>query len=398
MTSTSPAVDSTPYHTSPAFAGTRRVIQYVSVVLPCLNEEAGVTKSVNDAIEGLARAGFRGEVIVVDNGSTDDSVGLATAAGARVVHEHRRGTGAATLAGLRAASGDVIVTADADGTYDLENLGSLLEPLQQGADLVVGSRLQGNIAHGSMPVLHRYLGTPLFNVMLRMLTGADISDSQSGFRAFWREPILALELRTPGFESVTELLLRASRAGMRIVDVPSDYRRRMGESKLSTLSDGWKHLRMLLILSPHITLVYPGIAALAFGLLLSVSSFVFPNGVTVGPFQVGSIFLGPLLLIIGAQAASLGAIAAHRSELTPGGVRKRLDFMKNPNVVDSLLTWAAAIALVGLLLDFGLFLLWLSGHASDRMMGPAGFAQACVVVGVGGVVTVFAAEFSRESL
>ena len=373
-------------------------IQYVSVVLPCLNEERGVGPSVADAIRGLARAGVRGEVIVVDNGSTDGSIAAAEAAGAQVVLESRRGTGVATFAGVRAARGDVIVTADADQTYDLENLEALLGPLRDGADLVVGSRLQGRIADGAMPLLHRRVGTPLFNTMLRVLTGARVSDSQSGYRAFWKDPILALNLRTPGFESVSEVLLRASRAGLDIRDVPSDYRRRVGDSKLNTVSDGWKHLRMLLIYSPHLTLVYPGVAACILGTILSLVPLVAPNGLTIGSLNWGPVFIGPLLLILGAQGAILGALASHRSDLTPPKLRARLAFFEAPDAVDSLLTRFLMFALAGLCLDVALFGLWVSGNATDRLIGLAGIAEAAIVVGIGGIVTVFAADFSRESL
>jgi hypothetical protein len=353
---------------------------------------------VADAICGLARAGIRGEVIVVDNGSTDGSVAAAEAAGARVVHERRRGTGAATLAGVRAAFGDVIVTADADQTYDLENLGKLLAPLRDGADLVVASRLKGQIAAGSMPLLHRRVGTPLFNLMLRVLTGARVSDSQSGYRAFWKDRILALNLRTPGFESVTEVLLRASHAGLDIREIPSDYRCRVGDSKLSTLSDGWKHLRMLLILSPHLTLVYPGVVACIVGTFLSLVPLAAPNGIAVGSLHWGPVFIGPLLLILGAQAVFLGALASHRSELTPPGLRAQLAFIERPDAVDSLLTRFLLVAVAGACLDAVLFSLWVTGNANDRLIGLAGIAQAAMVVGIGGIVTVFAADFSRESL
>ena len=371
---------------------TARAIRFVSVVLPCLNEEAAVGETVAEARRGLGLAGLRGEVIVVDNGSTDRSSEVAEAAGARVVREPTRGYGAAHRAGIAAAKGDVVVMADADQTYDLEGLGALVQPLMAGADMVVGSRLQGNVAPGAMPVLHRYVGTPVITRILRLLTGASLSDSQSGYRAFWREQATALDLQAPGMEYASEMLLKAARAGLDIREVPSDYRARVGESKLETLTDGWRHIRMLLVLSPHLTLILPAILSMVIGFgLLAASPFV-PGAVGWVP-----VIAGALLVIMGAQVAFLGALAAERSELSPAWIQERLAIFRRPSAVDVLLRRFLLLAFTGVLLDAVLVALWGFEVAVPAVPSLVGIAQAAIVVGLGGVASLLAADFARES-
>ena len=373
-------------------------VRFVSVVLPCLNEEDAVGETVAEARRGLERAGVEGEVLVVDNGSTDRSVEVAQAAGAIVIREQTRGYGAAHRAGVAAARGDVVVMADADQTYDLEGLASLLAPLRAGADMVVASRLKGVVAEGAMPLLHRRVGTPLITRLLRLLTGAPLSDSQSGYRAFRREQALALDLQAPGMEYASEMLLKAARSSLDIREVPSDYRARVGESKLRTLPDGWRHLRMLLVLSPHLALILPGLAAIALGLTLSVIAAFAPRGLGIAGSQWLPIFAGPALLIIGAQGAFLGAIAAHRSELTPAPIRRRLAIFDRLDAVDALLRLSVLIVLGGAGLDVALLAVWLGGLSGPSLLALAGIAQATIVIGVGGIVSVLSAEFARESI
>src|SRR5262245_13928103 len=138
----------------------------VSVVIPCLDEEEGVGAVVRDAWKGIEGLGRTGEVIVVDNGSTDRSVEIAESEGATVIHEERRGYGSAYLAGLAAAKGDVIVIGDADGTYDFSKLEPFMAELEKGADMVLGSRLRGEIHKGAMPWLHRHVGNPLLTRLI----------------------------------------------------------------------------------------------------------------------------------------------------------------------------------------------------------------------------------------
>lgn len=372
----------------------------VSVVLPCLNEEAAVVAVVEAAWRGLASAGVTAgaaEVLVVDNGSHDAGPPRAAAAGARVIHEPRPGYGAALGAGVRAARGEVVVLADADGSYDLARLGELLAPLASGADLVVGGRLHGEIAPGAMPPLHRYLGTPLLGRLLGLAGGAAVGDSQSGFRAARRDTLLGLDLRASGMEYASEMLLRAGRARLVVAEIPTPYRSRLGESKLRPLRDGWRHVRLLLFLSPHLTLIGPGLVLAVVGLLLCAMSLVAPIGLAIA---VGEgmrwlpVFLGPMCMILGAQALLLGALATYRRP--PMGSPDRFPFLGvgtcfvRPGAISRLLTGYALLTVAGAVIDGALFVLWLLDRSGPALIGIAGLAQALIVVGLGGIATLFA--------
>lgn len=217
----------------------------ISVVLPCLNEEQTIVHCVRQAQEAFARAGIRGEVIVVDNASDDRSAELAISAGARVVYEPDRGYGNACRKGLQETGGRYIVIADADGTYDLSLLQRFVEPLQQGYDLVLGTRLQGEIQPGAMPWLHRHIGVPLLTSLLNRVAGTRVSDAHCGMRALTRPALTWLDLKAGGMEFASELILKGAEAGLKITEVAIPYLPRQGVSKLHRLRDGWRHLRLL---------------------------------------------------------------------------------------------------------------------------------------------------------
>lgn len=219
----------------------------VSVIMPCLNEEAAVAGCVHDARAAIARLGLSGEVVVVDNGSTDDSIRAATDAGARVISEKSLGYGNACRRGLAEAQGDLLVLGDADGTYDFSSLESFVTPLMNGTDLVVGTRLKGNIDPGAMPWLHRYVGNPVLTRALNRFLASSISDAHCGLRSIKRDRYMELPLAATGMEFASEFLITASRFGLRIGETPIVYRKRVGgEPKLRTFRDGWRHLRLML--------------------------------------------------------------------------------------------------------------------------------------------------------
>ena len=229
----------------------------VSVVIPCLNEAETIERCVRAAYGVLDEHRLAGEVIVVDNGSDDGSAGIAARAGAQVVMEPRRGYGSAYLAGFAAARGDYIVMADADLTYDFGDIPRFVEQLDDGADLVMGDRMD-NIQPGAMPWLHRYVGNPVLTGILNLFFRTGVSDAHCGMRAFRRDVLPRLDLRTTGMEFASEMVIRASKEDLDIRQFPIEYHPRGGESKLSSFRDGWRHLRFLLVHSPTHLFVIPG--------------------------------------------------------------------------------------------------------------------------------------------
>ncbi len=281
----------------------------VSVVMPCLNEAATIAHCIDRAKAGLARLGRSGEIVIADNGSTDGSVEIALGHGARVVHVPQRGYGAAYRGGIAAARGSIIVMGDSDDTYDFSRLDALVARIDDGADLVLGSRLRGTIEPGAMPWLHRYIGNPLLSATLNLFYRTRISDTHSGFRAFRRDSYASLGLRSTGMEFASEMLIAAARARWVIAEIPIGYRLRAGESKLRTFRDGWRHLRLLLLYSPTHLFTVPGVAMLALGMLLLALLVGGPLTIAGRTFDFHFMFVGSLLVSLGAQVLLLGLFA-----------------------------------------------------------------------------------------
>ncbi len=241
----------------------------VSVVMPCLNEADGVGKCVDKAVRALRRMKVPGEVIVVDNGSADSSAEIAEAAGARVIHERRRGYGAAYLRGFQEARGAYLIMGDSDDSYDFSDLERFVVPLERdGYDMVMGTRLKGTILPGAMPWTHRWIGNPILSGMLRLFFHTRVSDSHCGMRSFTRAAYQRLNLHTQGMEFASEIVVNALRENLKIHEVPITYYPREGVSKLSGLRDAWRHVRFMLIYSPSYLFQLPGLLLAAFGAAL----------------------------------------------------------------------------------------------------------------------------------
>jgi glycosyltransferase involved in cell wall biosynthesis len=285
----------------------RRGEPILSVVIPCLNEAENIEECVRSARAVLAEHQIPGEVVVADNGSEDGSGELAAAAGARVVHEPRRGYGSAYLAGFAAARGTYIVMADADLTYPFEEIPRFLSALEGGADLVMGNRLD-NIEPGAMPWHHRYIGNPVLTGILNVFFRTGVSDAHCGMRGFRRDILPRLDLRTTGMEFASEMVIRAAKENLRIAEFPIVYRARGGESKLSSWRDGWRHLRFLLVHSPTHLFIVPGIALAVLGVL--VSTVVLTHLRIFGQvWDLHTLVVGTMLVVVGAQVLALGLCA-----------------------------------------------------------------------------------------
>jgi glycosyl transferase family 2 len=263
---------------------------------------------VRKARSAIERKGLAGEVIVVDNGSTDGSPQLASEEGAQVLREPRRGYGNAYLAGLAAARGRYIVMGDGDDTYNFDEVDRFVEALEGGADLVMGSRLKGRIHKGAMPMLHRYVGNPVLTRVLNRFYGSGVSDAHCGMRALRRDTLESLDLRMPGMEFASEMVIRASKAGLRIEEIPIEYHVRRGESKLKSFRDGWRHLRFLLVHSPTHLFLVPGVALFAAGLVAMIAILADLN-VLGRQWDLHSMIAAAMVSIAGVQVVSLGLVA-----------------------------------------------------------------------------------------
>jgi glycosyltransferase involved in cell wall biosynthesis len=285
--------------------------------MPCLNEADGVGICVEKALRALAAMGVTGEVVVVDNGSTDGSAEIAARAGARVVHEQRRGYGSAYLRGFAEARGRYLVMGDADDTYDFLTIPDFVAPLREGkADMVIGSRLKGEILPGAMPWSHRWIGNPILSGMLRLLFRTRVSDSHCGMRAFTREAYDEMRLHTTGMEFASEIVVNSLRAGLKIHEIPITYHPRIGESKLSGVRDAWRHVRFMLMFSPSYLFQLPGLLLMGIGAVLVGALAGGPVDAFGRTWDFHVLLFGALSLIMGynlvlfdtfAKAFSMGA-------------------------------------------------------------------------------------------
>jgi glycosyltransferase involved in cell wall biosynthesis len=272
----------------------------VSVVMPCLNEAQGVGVCVDKARRALAALGVPGEVVVVDNGSTDGSPAIAAAAGARVVHEPRRGYGSAYLRGFQEARGRYLVMGDADDSYDFADIPRFVQPLLAGScDMVMGTRLKGEILPGAMPWSHRWIGNPILSGMLKLLFRTRISDSHCGMRAFTREAYERMGLRTTGMEFASEIVVNALRCRLAVEELPITYHPRQGTSKLNGLRDAWRHVRFMLLFSPSYLFQLPGLLLALLGALLILALANGPRRFLGHLWYFHPLLFGALALILG---------------------------------------------------------------------------------------------------
>src|SRR5665213_1432980 len=354
----------------------------VSVVLPCLDEADSVGRCIDEARQALDEASIKAEIVVVDNNSTDNSADVARSHGARVIFEPSPGYGSALRAGILAAFGEIVVMADADLTYDLSKIERLIRPVMDGsADLVLGERLSEAPA-STMPFLHRKLGTPTLTYLVKRAThGLTVSDSQSGYRAFRRTEIIELGLTSTGMEFASEMLIRAGRQGLRVPATTTGYRARVGESKLNTISDGWRHLRQMLLLAPQIMLIAPGVLLLALGCLFSVFGLVVPSGLVIGSLRWQPSFISGIALVVGLQALLAGLVIAdrHRALFEAPSSKPR----SAPSFASICLVLGIIITIAGVAIDATLFALWLQhARSSTRVVALAALAQSLVIDGI----------------
>jgi glycosyltransferase involved in cell wall biosynthesis len=353
----------------------------LSVVIPCLDEAGTIEECVRRAWQVLDAHDIAGEVIVADNGSEDGSGELAAAAGARVVDEPRRGYGSAYMAGLAAARGRYILMVDADLTYDLNEAPRFLAELESGADVVIGNRMK-NIHPGAMPWHHRYIGNPLLSGFLNVLFRTGVDDAHCGMRAVRRDVLPGLDLRTTGMEFASEMVIRAAKEKLDIRQFAIEYHPRLGESKLSSFRDGWRHLRFLLVHSPNYLFILPGAVMAVIGAFVELV-VIARLGVFGREWDIHALLAGALLAIVGTQVLALG-ICAHAYGTYFMGERDRwFDRMRARYRLEHGLLIGGGIGLAGMVIATWIVIDWITrgfGRLSEENL--AVLAATLIIIGI----------------
>ncbi len=363
----------------------------ISVIIPCLNEEASIGQVIDAARRGLAKAAplLPGpqrpeDIIVVDNGSTDRSAQIAREHGARVLTERHRGYGAALRRGFASARHDILIMGDGDRSYDFEALDVLVRPILDGqADFVIGNRMK-SIRPGAMPKLHRYVGNPLLSLALRvMFRSRAVHDAHCGLRAITRAAYGQLRCVTTGMEFASEMVVRAIRCRLRIAERAIVYHPRLGQSKLHSFRDGWRHLRFMILHSPTMLLLVPGLIFWTLGLAMTLPLAFGPIIVNHRVVDIHCMLIGGVLNIVSIQVITIGLLAKAYGHLSGLNKDPVMAWFYRWFTFDKACVVSGLVVLVGLIITLKVTVGWIaSGFGALNQQRLLFFAVLCLVNGV----------------
>lgn len=373
----------------------------VSAVMPCLNEEKTIGNCIEKAREAFRRLGIQGEVVVSDNGSTDDSVTISTEMGARVVHCPVKGYGAALINGINSARGDIVVMADADDTYDWSAIGEFVNKVKEGYDLVMGNRFKGGIEPGAMPALHKYLGNPVLSAVARIAFNTRVGDFHCGMRGFRKQAIESLNLRSSGMEFATEMVANAARHQLRIAEIPTTLAvdKRDRPPHLRSFRDGWRHLRFILTYAPDYLFLAPGLVSMTIGLVLLFL-------LAVGPISLFGFYLGIHYLALACLLTLVGYNTLWIGVLAKTTVAQKFEVLKTPVIkyfsdrfrLEYGLLTGTVLVIAGIIVDLLIFLVWISDitEPMDATIHPAFTATTVIAIGVSTIFNSFLLSLQNE--
>jgi len=368
----------------------------VSVVIPCLNEEETIAPCITKAQESFKSAGLEGEVIIVDNGSTDRSAEIAKGLGARVISEKEKGYGSALRCGIEEAQGKYIIMGDGDDTYDFSQGYKFVAALKEGSDLVMGSRFNGQIMPGAMSWSHRYVGNPILSGILRLFFGGNVSDSHCGLRAFTKEAYNNMGLHTSGMEFASEMVIHSLKKHLKISEIPIVYYARRGESKLDSFRDAWRHMRFMLLYSPDYLFLLPGAFMFLVGLYFTLKFLGGPIWFAGRNWDIHVMVFTGIFTVIGWQVLLLGMSAkifAYQIGIEDSAFNKKLS---NIMSLEKTLVLGLLFLLTGLLFTLYMLYAWYNaGFGELKQIKTGLFALIMVAAGLQTIFTAFLTSLFR---
>lgn len=336
----------------------------VTIILPCLNEEAAISGCLIEIKKIIFNYKLNAEIIAVDNGSNDRTLDILQQSRKDlpeliIIEEKKRGYGFAYLAGLAKASGVYIFMADADGSYSFSEIPRFINKLKEGYDLVVGNRFSGSMNKGSMSWSHKYLGNPILSFLVRLFFKVKIKDIHCGARAIKKSALNKVTLYTGGMEFASEMIIKIAKAKLKLTEMSIEYKKRIGESKLNTIIDGWRHLRFILLYSPLALFLLPGLLLFVSGLSLMFISYFYELKFFGLQFYTHPLFIFSLMIFLGYQLIIFGGFSKVYAINHFGDKNEVMEKLFKYITIERAGLIGIILTLIGLFLYIYIFVKWL---------------------------------------
>lgn len=360
----------------------------LSIVIPCLDEERTVGAVIQKCRRALDRLSIPYEIIISDNGSTDASKSIALKNGTRVINCPERGYGNALRAGMNCATGDFIIIADADASYDFSEIVPFIDALNSGFEMVVGTRIHGWIEKGAMPLLHRWVGTPLLTTAINILFKTRISDCNCGMRAITRSAYHRIKLISTGMEFASEMIIKAGLFSLKIGEIPIHYYRdkRNRPPHLRRWRDGWKHLRLMLLYAPQHLFFIPAVLFMSIGVLGMSAAILHLDFGFYQPQQHVAVF-GSMITVLGFQIFTLGVAAQLFSAAFVQ--RRSAPFLRIFSLETGLIS-GCALVILGSIISISIIIVWLkSSFGPLDKVSLLSVAATLIVIGFQTIFSAF---------
>ncbi len=342
----------------------------LTILMPCLNEAETIGLCIKKAKIFLKKNKIKGEILIADNGSSDGSGKIAAKEGARVIDIGTKGYGSALIGGINASRGKYIIMGDADDSYDFTSLMPLVEKLREGYELIMGNRFKGGIEKGAMPPLHRYFGNPILSGIGRLFFRTNIHDFHCGLRGFSKQAMLSINLNTLGMEFASEMVVKSILNKLKITEVPVKLfpAGRTRPPHLRSWSDGWRHLKFLLMFSQNWLFLYPGIFLMILGLAGTVVLSFTSIKINHVSLDIHTMLFSVLMVILGVQTISFSVIThayARIVKLYPAGdsMMERLSSLS----LEKGLILGATLFFLGLAMSAAGVVIWAEKGFGDLM-------------------------------